>query len=288
MGTASKYLFYFLIILSNLTYSQVGVKSSLLTIPVLIELPNSKLSGSGFFFADSNSFFLVTAKHVLFDMKDNSLNDSIARLYNYPHNPERDQPNILMVSLLKLKNNNKYLISTQDICAFEIGTFTIAKDSNYQYINYSPYVDKLGPSTFVGLYGRNTFTLYESVRASTDLFIFGYPSSLSSERQFDPHRPLLRKGIISCKNDISKTIIIDCPSYPGNSGGPVVIQQISSGAIKYNIIGIVSQYIPFKDYWQSVSNKRIVHEQSYNSGLSVVIPMDALLDILPQYFAHQN
>ena len=270
---------------TKFAYSQMIINSNLLTMPVLVELPNTKLYGSGFFYGDSNSIFLVTAKHVLFELEHNSLIDSQAVIYSYPHNPEKDDPNILNIDLKELIKLNRYILSgKQDICAIEIAKTTLTEDSSNFLVQYFKYIEKSGPSTRISSYNVIQTTSFDSTKVSTDLFIFGYPISLSSERQFDYKRPILRKGIIAGKNELTKTLIIDCPVYPGNSGGPVVIQeQKSLGYFVYTIVGIVSEYIPFKDYWQSISNKRIVHEEAYNSGLSVVVPIDELFEILSLY-----
>ena len=66
-----------------------------------------------------------------------------------------------------------------------------------------------------------------------------------------------------------KTIILDCPAYPGNSGGLVIeIERI--GVANYNLspIGIVSEYVPFY--------KKVTQ----NSGYSIVVPMDAVNELI--------
>ena len=83
----------------------------------------------------------------------------------------------------------------------------------------------------------------DQVILGRDAFIFGYPKTIGIQKnpQFDYNKPLLRKGIISGIYKDKRTIILDCASYGGNSGGPVYSFD-SKGKIK--LVGLVSQYIP--------------------------------------------
>ena len=92
--------------------------------------------------------------------------------------------------------------------------------------------------------------------------------------------PLLRKGIISGFNRKQKTIIIDCPVHPGNSGGPVVmVTHIENGTTLFSIIGIMTQWIPYEQVWTNSKTGQKKSEFT-NSGYSVVVPIDRILEIL--------
>lgn len=276
----------FLSLLSfQFSFSQMIINQELLTMPVLITLPNISVTGSGFFYNDSNFVYLVTAKHVILDVKKHNLLDSQIVIYNYPYNPESDLPNILNIDLNKLLKLHKIIFSKdQDICAIEIAKNRFI-DSNTVLLDYNSAITKSGQSTRVSTYNKFNCSVYDSVKASTDLYIFGYPSSLSKGQQFDPLRPLLRKGVIAGKNSEQKSFILDCPAYPGNSGGPVVIQeQTKLGYFVYHIVGIITDYVPFVDYWESKSTKQIIHQETYNSGLSVAISIDHLFDLIQEYY----
>ncbi len=77
---------------------------------------------------------------------------------------------------------------------------------------------------------KNSILFLKDALVSNDIFLYGYPSSLGLKQspQFDYNKPLLRKGIIASVNKTQGTIILDCPVYYGNSGGPVV-QVINKG-----------------------------------------------------------
>ena len=75
---------------------------------------------------------------------------------------------------------------------------------------------------------------------------------------------------------MKKTIIIDCPVYPGNSGGPVLeIDRENFMTTRFRIIGIVSEFVP----WVSLSPGDKNPEIS-NSGYSIVTPLDAIRELL--------
>jgi hypothetical protein len=64
---------------------------------------------------------------------------------------------------------------------------------------------------------------FDQVLIGNDVIMYGYPTSLGLANilQLNPDRPLLRKGIVAGKNLQQHTLILDCPIYQGNSGGPI-------------------------------------------------------------------
>lgn len=92
--------------------------------------------------------------------------------------------------------------------------------------------------------------------------------------QIDPGRPLLRKGIVAGQNLDKRSIILDCPAYFGNSGGPVIeIDEVSIAERQYKMIGVVDQYVPYAEGGKTFAIMA-------NSGYSVVTPMDFVLELV--------
>ena len=139
-------------------------------------------------------------------------------------------------------------------------------------------VQRSSPSGILGV-ARDTVKQYDDVLVGNEIIVFGYPNSIGLQQipQIDPLRPLLRKGIVAGKNPSLRTIIIDVPSFPGNSGGPVV-QIIDHGfQKKFEVIGIVSQFVPFDN---SRFNLNLGEKITIlNSEYSVLSPMDAVLEL---------
>src|SRR5262249_31918636 len=83
----------------------------------------------------------------------------------------------------------------------------------------------------------------------------------------------------------SKTFLLDCFVFPGNSGGPAILrgEGPSNGDAKHSradLIGVVQAYKPYSDIAISLQTKRprIVFEE--NSGLAVVLPVDLIDEML--------
>ena len=122
---------------------------------------------------------------------------------------------------------------------------------------------------------------YDDVLVANELFLFGYPTSLGIQGspQLDSQRPLLRRGIVAGLNPSGKSIIIDCPSYPGNSGGPVVEADRTAFNATFKVIGVVSQFVPFEE--KSISYPITYQNVNIsNSGYTIVTPMDFVLELV--------
>ena len=113
------------------------------------------------------------------------------------------------------------------------------------------------------------------------MFVLGFPSSLGL-KDINYSRPLLRKGIVAGKDPQTRIIIIDCPTYPGNSGGPALQHErthlLDVGRLE--VFGLVSKLVLFEQKWVNLSFGRVNTEVS-NSGYTIVVPGDAILELLP-------
>ncbi|HTD68430.1 MAG TPA: trypsin-like peptidase domain-containing protein [Candidatus Limnocylindria bacterium] len=251
--------------------------------PVQIEIGGSM--GSGFFVMTSNRVFLVTAKHVLFDiastnrslpLRGSTLSFSAwskavygTATYNIQHyytNNEVRFSNDRDVAVVHFCD----LVGTNKILGFELDYVTVNPNTNW----------------FQGM-------PYEQLRKIRDLsvaedaYTFGYPVSIGSalpgKRQLDSTRPLARKGIISDVDLRRNVIVIDMPVYFGNSGGPVLtvqkVRNVFPDSYHAAVVGIVSQFIPFEDVW--VSQRYNLPNVSWsNSGYAVVEPIDSVIALL--------
>jgi hypothetical protein len=93
--------------------------------------------------------------------------------------------------------------------------------------------------------------------------------------QLDYARPLLRSGIVAGKNQARRTLIIDCPSYWGNSGGPVLeIEQADALTWNFRVMGVVTALVPVAIPPRSSNIAK--------SGYTIVAPMDSVLSIISQ------
>ena len=124
------------------------------------------------------------------------------------------------------------------------------------------------------------------------VYVLGYPMGIvAPDRQY----VIARSGIIARIRDTlehrSKDYLIDAMIYPGNSGGPVIykpeiisIEGTLSNASPH-FIGIVSGYLTYQEtaLSQQTGQPRVVFEE--NSGLSMVVPVDRILETIELCFA---
>lgn len=257
-----------------------------LSYPVLIQLENGS-SGSGFYLRSKNNLYLVTARHVLFEYKDDIsgflLMSKNVRLTSYPKDITIKKPIIASINLDI--SNKKGLIKftpSVDVVIVKIANLEQIRETNNYHIkpeeNFS-IVSKDSSSLLVWVL-EERFKCYSDVMVSNEIILFGYPNSLGRRNQIDPMQPLLRKGIIAGKNDSNKTIILDCPVYYGNSGGLVVeVEETGDGGKEFYCIGVVSEFVPFDEKLFSLQHKT-VNINVENSGYSVVVPIDTIISLL--------
>ena len=198
-----------------------------------------------------------------------------ATLLSY-YAPIKDPQSVdeIEVALNKLYQNNKIKYHpNSDIAVIKIGTYSDQKDYVDIYFFNEAKIVKRSKSSIKSI-GSEKIKFFKDISASNEVFIFGYPTNITNgTNQLDIRKPLLRKGIIAGKNDVLKTIILDCPVYGGQSGGLVI--EVSKVGIndKFLAIGIITQFVGFK------LGKNILE----NTGYSVAVPLDELDDLIASF-----
>ena len=259
-----------------------------LAYPVLVQFPDGL--ASGFYLNTLTSTYLVTAKHVIFDPQSGHMRSGPMTLLSYPRDPKESGTNVLLVDIAALwKAGEIKGHLTADIAVVRVGE--VVKSEQDKSLDKGPVVQALrfipgvtvSTSTASGLLGVSIDAIkkYDDILVANEVLLFGYPTSLGIQgsRQLDPLRPLLRRGIVAGLNPSTKSVIIDCPSYPGNSGGPVVEVDRTALSATFNVIGVVSEFVPFAE-------KSITYPIGYqninisNSGCTTVTPMNFVLELV--------
>lgn len=215
--------------------------------------------GTGFLVDSPNKhILLVTAKHVILDNEGNIINNYAVRLNN--------------------KSGKSLLLTDEMFEKRGFGQWFLSKDSDVacKFIYRKETSDVL----FIPI---SEFLSSEELNVGAPLIILGFPMGLRSE-EFAV--PIARIAMVA-KND-SKNIIVDGFVFPGNSGGPVVYCPViklgtlfkSAVINKQQLIGLVSQSINYVDTAVSLQTKRPRVTFEDNSGLSNVIPADAILELI--------
>jgi len=250
-----------------------------LALPVSLTLKSGEF-GSGFYLRGKRYIYLVTAKHVLFDLNTGALKGDYVEITSYQKDPSNFSPSIFGIDIKTLHANGKIKYKDRDIVAIVMGEYKhISKDENpiifFTEISSKAKNLEIVTAELAGL------AKFEDVSITGDVFISGYPKSIGiGHNQFDFERPLFRKGVVAGLNYQNKSIILDCIVYPGNSGGPVIqVDNFLDGSRKFSVIGIVIQLIPFSGSW--INNQFEYSKTSFtNSGYSVAESVDSVLALL--------
>lgn len=250
-----------------------------LAYPVLLQC-NTGSTGSGFLLRSGSDMFIVTAKHVLFKPTNELLGDQLKVTC-----PSRDHSDSgVHRYAIDLQRNAPVAHPTSDVAVIKLGTMVDTADSMVALTIEAEGVTKLesSKSGMVCLDPQTTAKPLADVLVSNDVFLFGYPVSLglAPSAQFEFDRPLLRKGIVANTYVKQGTIILDCPAYAGNSGGPVIELEWIGFQIKYRVIGVLSQFIPQKLKRYNSHTGKEVDPELANSGYSVAVCMDKVFELI--------
>ena len=251
--------------------------------PVLIKF-NSGISGSGFKLLYKGFLYLVTAKHVLVN-GSNQLHGDTGSITAYSLDEDDDEPNIDGIDFMQLsKDGNILLHQKKDIAVVRIAKLkSSVENSTLSTVSSLNGVSVITKSKAPIVWASEQHLMsYDQVLVGNEVIIFGYPSSIGipNSPQFDYEKPLLRKGIVAAKYKKASTIILDCPVYYGNSGGPVMQLGLEKdGRIYYKLIGVVSQFVPYVEHWTN-SKSKITNTTMLNSGYSVAVSIDSALGMI--------
>jgi len=251
-----------------------------LSYPALITLSDGRF-GSGFFLHQEDATHLVTAKHNLFDAHGKLLNDH-AECICYGRNLTT-KINISLDLKLLAHDGAARGHATADVAVIKVAGASRSKEESFRSVESLPGVRVQGTSPPDGIVMGapiESCRRYEDVMIANDIFIFGYPNSIGEKDQLDRTRPLLRKGIIAGKNDLTHSIIVDCPVYQGNSGG-LVVERFFTSLTNYSCkpVGVVSSFVPFIDRLESEAYG-FGNVTVENSGYAVVTPIDRVLEMI--------
>jgi len=264
-------LSFFAVVLSQ------GLPNSRQGYALQIELAGS--SGSGFLTQDRARLYLVTARHVLF--KDSLAQQLVAEKATVSGR-EDERPFALTVDVGGLWRGG---LVRADMAHDVAVVYLARKPDSSSYILDSRYVKANDKIDFtISAIWWTSLRKYDSVQVGADVYVFGYPTSIGLKRspQIDYNRPLIQKGIVAGLNPNRRTIVLNVASNFGNSGGPAVELELSSGGPKFVPIGIVTEYIPFEEVLLNVTRKWS-YSTITSSPYSIAEPLDPVIDIIKSW-----
>ena len=276
-------VFFALTALCTEVNARRAVPDDNLAYPVLITLKGGE-QGSGFFLNLQASSFLVTARHVLFKEGTDDFLASEVEILSYAKDPNDKGKNIFQLNLAALKQaGNIKRHPTQDVAVVRIGVPIQGTDPVSLNTVAGVVLKEKATSGILGV-AESAVKRFSDVLTANQVFIFGFPTSIGLKAipQIDYLKPLLRAGIVAGTNEQARTIILDCPSYGGNSGGPVLEVEEENLGKKFRIIGVVSQFVPVAEMWLNMAH-RYTNTNISNSGYAIAIPTDFVLDLTSQF-----
>ena len=251
-------------------------------VTISVENPNhSKFCiGTGFLVGDLKNeannkkkyaLYLITNKHVLRDKNTVYVGFKKAGLigsYDFP---------------LKLTNNGAKEYSEHpnpnvDIAAVSINVdFLASKNAKYSFFAIDENCLTINQGQEMGL-------------SEGDLvYSIGYPLNLVGTSSKEP---ICRIGCVSRISDLfvpghpEVSFIVGAQSFPGNSGGPIILRPDSDSlegtkAIKTSyLLGILYSYVAYQDPLISQQTGEIYSIMKENSGLTNVHPVDYIIDVV--------
>lgn len=213
-----------------------------------------------------NTFYLVTAKHVIYDKARRQLKDeNIAVFYNL----KNGQVAAKKISSFKSAEVNWVFHENPEV---DIAILPFPIDIN------NDDVMVISEALFTGI--DRLFELY-------DVFFLSYQPGVGLGGKVTP---VARNGMVSIINPDS-TFYIDAFAFPGNSGSPVFVKPsplrfdkgdeiISSDDLGGAFVGIVGEYLTYQELAISTQTNRprVVFEE--NMGLSKVWSISFLREII--------
>lgn len=231
-------------------------------------------TGTGFFLNCPSVTYLVTARHVVIDPKSGTFHAPILSVTAQTA-PKAALPNDFTLDLNVLANSKRL----RSDAARDVAVLELACGANGS-LGFVDGVQSVRPMTVpnVGVAHQSCLKLSD-VLVGNDVYVFGYPISLGLPNipQIDYSRPLLRAGVIAGTNDALQTIILDCPVYSGNSGGPALQVNQDGAQTTYRVFGVVTQFVPTT---AQVLGTATPGAALVNSGYSVVSAIDSVLALV--------
>lgn len=265
--------------------------------PVLIMIPSPKDvnvadCGTGVYLSFSNRIFLVTAAHCIFNIFSTNTTElinsrAIISSFNVKGDPSTKYSLLLDLNRLKQQGLIKRH-ATHDLAAIWLATmkhpFTNETVVNVPVDGVQGLVP---PKAFWETWPPDSLCTMTNVSDGAEVYILGYPvelfqngSKLPVAVDFDS--PLIRKGIVSQKNQKTGKLIIDSGVYGGNSGGPVlVVDHPALGVTSFKIAGLITQFVPYET--RVAPEAGITNSDMVNSGYGVAEPIDYALELMRSF-----
>ncbi len=225
-------------------------------------------NASGFFIDVQGITYLVTAKHVIYDKKTNSLKDHNLCIFT----SSKVENTIYLEPIIRIKTKFSVDWIFHENEVVDLAIIPFASDPAKTAVLRIP---------------PDQFAVIDQLFELNDIFFISYQPGIKFENNFNP---IIRNGTISIINK-DKTFYIDGFAFPGNSGSPVFFKpkgfnytekgmEMGFHPLNGKFIGIIGGYITYSDVAVSIQTGRPRIRFEENTGLSIVWSVDYLLEII--------
>jgi hypothetical protein len=248
-----------------------------------VSISAGESQGTGFLYSSSSSVFLVTAHHVIVEPDTNRIFSTTITVSGHAKTLEGSKFEYFTMSFNLDNFSDEHLAGDPES---DIYVVRLMRQDKSGALNAHVAINgKLSHLSFVAV-DKSYARMFDNVLIGNECFIVGYPGSIGlvESPQLDMSDPLLRRGAIAGRNAKKRLLILDCPVYWGNSGGPVIhIEREGINGIRYELAGVVTQFVPVKETWFNLRH-RISNEYRSNSGYAVATPVDRLINLISTSF----
>lgn len=274
-----------LLLLFIAAFSSLAQQSNkeILCPPVLIYQELGESSGAGFFARDSVKWYLVTARHLVVDIKSGKLMADKVSLMVFGADLSKDERCTMNLDLKMASDSGKIKYNVKDdVVAIEMGRVKNQKEfgfNTYASFKGAARGDVLRP---VSISAAEEF---KNVNWGDELMLYGFPTSLGLKPlpQYDYDKPLLRSGAVAGKYEDRHMLVADCQTFAGNAGGAVLKKMYDKDLKpKYLLVGVATDYIPYFDKRIDLNEGKRTEETIYqnNSGYTLIVPMDVVAELV--------
>jgi hypothetical protein len=256
------------------------------SLPVQIEIPlpdgTHSAFGTGIYLTESNHVFLVTAAHCLFNFQSTNRNELLNTTAITTFRQTNNATSTLTMNLNWLNEHGAIRRHPlHDIAVVFVGPL----NTNGQLMTAALGFQWNFSQVILPNFDTGFCRSFTNIPNGCETLIFGFPRELVSGQitaQLDFDIPLIRKGIVSQKNETTKKLIIDSGVFGGNSGGPLVaIDHPGLGVSEFRIAGIMTQFVPVAT--RTFPQDGFTNSVLVFSGYSVAEPIDLALDLMRQF-----
>ncbi|PIQ84315.1 MAG: hypothetical protein COV75_03055 [Candidatus Omnitrophica bacterium CG11_big_fil_rev_8_21_14_0_20_63_9] len=245
------------------------VKHAILFLGHINDKGEPEFRATGFLIRVASHVYLVTAKHVVVDRESGKkLDEKMHAFFNSQTGTLSHKP---LANITKLGFN--WVFHENPAVDIALLPFLIVSEDNLKNIQLITVQE-------------DGWLDFQELQELEDVFFISYQPEVQINGGMITS--VVRRGMVSLKKE-DKSFYIDGAAFPGNSGSPVFLKPsinrsgsgfVGSGESSKPFIGLIGEYIPYRDIAVSQQTKRprVVFEE--NTGLSRVWSTDLLRDVL--------